>query len=44
LKKYNWNFTDLQIILNFYKKLKDFDKIFYLFEKECCMKYKKNNF
>ncbi len=42
LKKHKWNFLDLQIILKFYKKSKDFDEIFYLFEKECCMKYNNN--
>jgi hypothetical protein len=42
IKKYSWNFTDLEIILNFYKDYKNFDKILYLFEKECYIKYKKN--
>lgn len=40
IKKYSWNFTDLEIILNFYKNNKNFSEILYLFEKECCVNYK----
>ena len=42
IKKYKWNFTDLEIILNFYKEKKDFSEIIYLFEKECMIKYHNN--
>ena len=42
IKKYKANFSDLDIMLNFYKEKKDFDEIFYLFENECCIKYRKN--
>lgn len=40
IKKYKWNFTDLEIILNFYKDKKNFSEILFLFEKECSIKYK----
>jgi hypothetical protein len=41
LKKYDWNFISLQIMLNFYKEIKNFDQIFNLFETECLIRLKK---
>jgi len=42
IKKYKWNFSDLDLILKFYENNKDFDEILYLFENECSVKYRNN--
>lgn len=42
IKKYSWNFSDLEIILSFYKNNKNFNEILYLFEEECDISYNNN--